>query len=82
MAYNSSKAALNALTVQYAVELLDSNIKVNAASPGFVATDLNEHRGFLQLEDGPSVSAIIDVATIPNDGPTGMFFDADGPVGW
>lgn len=82
LAYNSSKAALNAITVQYAVELLESGIKVNAASPGFVATDLNDHRGILQLEDEPSVSAVVEMATLPADGPTGGFYDADGPAAW
>jgi len=82
LAYNSSKAALNCITVQYAIELLSTGIKVNAASPGFVATDLNQHRGTLQLEDEASVSAIVEMALVPDDGPTGAFFAAEGPVDW
>jgi NAD(P)-dependent dehydrogenase (short-subunit alcohol dehydrogenase family) len=45
LAYNSSKSALNALTIQFAYELRDTAIKVNSADPGYVATDLNNHRG-------------------------------------
>src|SRR5215831_13356344 len=44
LGYNSSKAALNMLTVQLAAELQDTAIKVNSADPGFTATDLNSHR--------------------------------------
>ncbi len=39
MAYSSSKAALNAVTVMYARAL--APIKVNAVDPGLVGTDLN-----------------------------------------
>ena len=42
-AYNASKTAVNALTVQFANELQDTPIKVNSADPGYVATDLNAH---------------------------------------
>lgn len=44
-AYNSSKAAVNMLTVVYATRLADQGIKVNAVDPGYTATDLNGHRG-------------------------------------
>ena len=39
-AYNVSKAAVNAYTVQLAHELKDTKIKVNAAHPGWVKTDM------------------------------------------
>lgn len=42
LGYDTSKAALNAATVHYAIELQDSAVKVNAASPGYVSTDLND----------------------------------------
>jgi NAD(P)-dependent dehydrogenase (short-subunit alcohol dehydrogenase family) len=40
LGYNSSKSALNMITVSFAEELAASGIKVNAANPGYVATDL------------------------------------------
>lgn len=44
LAYNSSKTALNAVTVQFAHELRATPIKVNAADPGYTATDFNDYR--------------------------------------
>ncbi|HEX6625309.1 MAG TPA: SDR family oxidoreductase, partial [Pyrinomonadaceae bacterium] len=41
LAYNASKTALNAFTVMLAHELKDTPVKVNAADPGFTATDMN-----------------------------------------
>jgi NAD(P)-dependent dehydrogenase (short-subunit alcohol dehydrogenase family) len=73
IAYDSSKAALNAITLHCAAELADTSIKVNAASPGYVATDLNQHRGALKLEDEESVAAIVRLATLDEDGPTESF---------
>ena len=80
LAYNSSKTALNAFTVMLAHELKDTAIKVNSADPGFTATDLNGHRGYRTVEQGASV--IVDLATLPNDGATGGYFDENGTVPW
>ncbi len=80
LAYNSSKAALNMLTVIFAAELKDSGIKVNAADPGFTATDLNQHRGPRTVQQG--ATAAVHLATLPADGPTGGYFDEDGPIPW
>src|SRR5579859_7592407 len=55
LAYNSSKTALNALTVLFAKELRDTAIKINSVSPGYVATDLNGHSGYLTTEQGAKV---------------------------
>ncbi|MFF4383148.1 SDR family NAD(P)-dependent oxidoreductase [Kitasatospora sp. NPDC001547] len=52
LAYNSSKAALNAVTLVYARVLRDSGIKVSALEPGYCATDLNEHSGPASAEEG------------------------------
>lgn len=78
--YNGSKAALNMLTIQLAAELKDTGIKVNAADPGFTATDLNGHRGHQTVQEG-AVSAV-RLALLADDGPTGGFFDANGVVLW
>lgn len=70
--YPSSKTALNMITAMYAKELRDTPIKVNAANPGFCATDLNQHRGFRTAEQGAEVS--VHLATLPADGPTGQLW--------
>lgn len=80
LAYNSSKTALNALTVQFANELRNTPIKVNAADPGYVATDLNQHRGYRTVEQGAATP--VRLATLPDDGPTGGYFNDDGVVPW
>jgi NAD(P)-dependent dehydrogenase (short-subunit alcohol dehydrogenase family) len=80
LAYNSSKTALNALTVQYAHELHDSAIKVNAADPGYVATDLNNHSGTRSAAEGARIA--VQLATLPDDGTSGAFLDEKGPVPW
>ncbi len=80
LAYNSSKTALNAVTVQFAKELRDTPIKVNAADPGYTATDMNGHSGTRTVEQG--ATAAVRLATLPDDGPSGSFFDEDGVVPW
>jgi NAD(P)-dependent dehydrogenase (short-subunit alcohol dehydrogenase family) len=78
--YCASKAALNMLTVQLAYELRDTTIKVNSVSPGFVATDMNQHRGTKTVEEG--AAGPVRLALLPPDGPTGSFFDENGPHPW
>jgi len=79
-AYNSSKAALNMLTVVFAAELKDTKVKVNAADPGYTATDLNQHSGPRTVEQAATIA--VHLATLPGDGPTGGYFDENGPVPW
>ncbi|MEV5743778.1 SDR family oxidoreductase [Microbispora rosea] len=79
-AYAPSKTFLNAVTVQYAKELSGTNILINAGCPGFCATDLNGFRGVRTPEQGAAIA--IRLATLPDDGPTGAFFDDAGPVPW
>jgi NAD(P)-dependent dehydrogenase (short-subunit alcohol dehydrogenase family) len=80
VAYAPSKAFLNAVTIQYARELRDTNILINAGCPGFTATDLNGFRGVRTPEQGAAIA--IRLATLPGDGPTGAFFDDAGVVPW
>lgn len=80
LAYNSSKTAVNAMTIQFAYELRDTPIKVNSADPGYVATDLNAHRGERTVQQG--ATAPVRLATLAADGPTGGFFDENGIVPW
>lgn len=79
-AYTPSKTAVNALTVQYANELRKDGILVNAADPGFVDTDINNHTGHLTATEG--AAAVIRLATLGPDGPTGGFFNADHRLPW
>ncbi|MBF6220555.1 SDR family oxidoreductase [Nocardia abscessus] len=79
-AYTASKTFLNAVTVQYVKELRDTNILINAACPGFTATDLNGFRGVRTPEQGAAIA--IKLATLPDGGPTGGFFDDAGVVPW
>ncbi|GAA4104780.1 SDR family NAD(P)-dependent oxidoreductase [Actinomadura miaoliensis] len=84
LAYTSSKAALNMITVRYAQAL--PHIKFNALTPGevanhtFTATDMNNHTGQLTVTEG--TDPIIELATLDADGPTGTFIDRLGPVAW
>jgi NAD(P)-dependent dehydrogenase (short-subunit alcohol dehydrogenase family) len=79
-AYAPSKTFLNGVTVQYARELRDTNILINAANPGYCATDLNGFRGTRTAEQGAAIA--IRLATLPDGGPTGGFFEDDGVVPW
>lgn len=79
-AYTPSKTFLNAVTVQYAKELRDTGILINAACPGYCATDLNDFRGVRTPEQGAAVA--IRLATLPDGGPSGGFFDDGGEVPW
>jgi NAD(P)-dependent dehydrogenase (short-subunit alcohol dehydrogenase family) len=78
LTYTSSKTALNMITTQYAKAL--PGMRVNAADPGYTATDLNGHRGVRSVEEG--TDAIVTLAQVPPDGPTGTFLDRRGPVPW
>jgi NAD(P)-dependent dehydrogenase (short-subunit alcohol dehydrogenase family) len=79
-AYVPSKAALNMLTVQYAKDLKAAGVLVNAACPGYCATDLNNHQGYRTPAQGAAIA--VRLATLPDGGPTGGFFDDAGPVAW
>jgi NAD(P)-dependent dehydrogenase (short-subunit alcohol dehydrogenase family) len=70
--YPSSKTALNMVTAMYAKELSGTPIKVNAANPGYCATDLNGHAGFRTPRQGAEVS--VALATLPADGPAGVLW--------
>jgi NAD(P)-dependent dehydrogenase (short-subunit alcohol dehydrogenase family) len=79
-AYAPSKTMLNALTIQYAKQLRDTNVLINAGCPGFTATDLNGFRGIRTPEQGAAIA--IRLATLPDNGPTGGFFEDAGVIPW
>ncbi|MFB6722221.1 SDR family NAD(P)-dependent oxidoreductase [Kribbella sp. NPDC056345] len=76
--YTASKAAVTMLTTQYAKSWPE--VKVNAADPGYTATDFNGHSGPQTVTEG--TDAIVELATIGPDGPTGTFRDRHGEVAW
>jgi NAD(P)-dependent dehydrogenase (short-subunit alcohol dehydrogenase family) len=80
LAYCSSKSAVNGVTVAFAVELGDTPIKVNAADPGYCATDLNAHSGPRTATQGAEIA--VRLAVLPADGPTGGYFDENGTIPW
>jgi NAD(P)-dependent dehydrogenase (short-subunit alcohol dehydrogenase family) len=78
LAYRSSKAALNALTVLYALDLAGAGIKVNALAPGLRATDLNAYATSAGGDPAEAAAGAVRLALLPDDGPTGGFFSWDG----
>jgi NAD(P)-dependent dehydrogenase (short-subunit alcohol dehydrogenase family) len=77
--YAASKTALNAVTLAFALELEREGIKVNATSPGYTATALNNFQGTDSLEVGSREPIRVALET---DGPTGSFTGPDGPLPW
>ncbi|HEY6692515.1 MAG TPA: SDR family NAD(P)-dependent oxidoreductase [Solirubrobacteraceae bacterium] len=78
LAYPTSKSAVNMLTTQYAKAL--PGMRVNAVDPGYTGTDFNEHRGTQTVQEG--VEAIVAMAQIGADGPSGTFVGRHGTVPW
>jgi NAD(P)-dependent dehydrogenase (short-subunit alcohol dehydrogenase family) len=76
--YNSSKSAVNMLTVQYAKALPE--MRINCVDPGYTATDLNHNSGPQTVTEG--TDAIVKMATIGKDGPTGSYMSRHGVIGW
>lgn len=79
-AYNVSKAAVNAWTVQLAYELKDSKIKVNAAHPGHVKTDMGGEAAPMEIVDGAKTS--VQLALIGDNGPNGGYVHLGDTLPW
>ncbi|GAB2298929.1 hypothetical protein Dimus_033005 [Dionaea muscipula] len=73
--YCVSKAAVVSYTRILAKKY--PNILVNAVHPGYVATDMSLHAGYLSVEEGARGPAML--ALLPDDGPTGLFYDGIEP---
>ena len=84
VAYASSKAAVTMISLQYANAFRrhpsHAHIKINAATPGHIATDLNGHAGTRTAKQGAKI--VVELATLPDDGPSGGYFNEDGPLPW
>ena len=76
LGYTTSKAAVIMLTIQYSKLL--PGMRVNTIDPGYTATDLNGHNGYQTVTEG--TDAIVAMATITADGPTGTFSDREGVI--
>lgn len=83
-AYQSSKAALNGVTVALAKKLAGSRVKVNSVCPGWVQTDLGgpDNRAAAPTSADDAADVVVRAALLDDDGPSGSFFDATGPVPW
>jgi hypothetical protein len=66
------------VTVQFAKAF--PGMRINAVEPGFTKTDLNGNTGTQTVEQGARI--IVRMAGLAQDGPTGGFFSADGPLDW
>ncbi|MFJ5990242.1 SDR family oxidoreductase [Lentzea sp. NPDC092896] len=79
-AYAPSKSMLNSITVQYARAFEGTNVIVNACCPGYVATDFTGFASPRTPEEGAAIA--LRLATLPDDGPRGGFFDDEGVIAW
>ena len=79
-AYNASKTALNAYTIHLAIELKDTNIKVNSGHPGWVKTELGGPKAPMEVEESYKTS--LSLATLDDDGPTGGLFHENDIIPW
>jgi len=79
-AYGASKAALNSFTIHLAHALQGTDIKVNSAHPGWVKTDMGGSGAMMELVDGAKTE--VDLATLPDDGPTGAYVHLGKTIPW
>ncbi|MGA1981105.1 MAG: SDR family oxidoreductase [Acidobacteriaceae bacterium] len=79
-AYDASKSALNAFTIHLAHELKGTRIKVNSAHPGWVKTDMGGEGAQMEIVDGAKTS--VELAMLPDDGPTGGYFHMGEALPW
>jgi NAD(P)-dependent dehydrogenase (short-subunit alcohol dehydrogenase family) len=79
-AYDASKTALNSFTIHLAHELRGTKIKVNSAHPGWVKTDMGGEGAMMEITDGAKTS--VQLATLPDDGPSGGFFHIGEALPW
>ena len=67
------------VTVMFANEVRADGIRVNAVSPGYCATEMNDFQGVLTPAQGASMA--VRLATEP-DAPTGEFLGQEGRIPW
>ncbi len=79
LAYNSSKSALNGLTLALSKDLAGDRISVNSICPGWVKTDMGSDAAPRTVEQGAAIA--VKLATMP-DPPTGKYLDDAGEIPW
>ncbi|MDX2129832.1 MAG: SDR family oxidoreductase [Chloroherpetonaceae bacterium] len=79
-AYNTSKAALNMYTIHLAHELQGTNIRVNAAHPGWVKTDMGTDAAPMNVTEGSKTS--VDLALAGKDSPNGKYLHLESELPW
>lgn len=79
-AYRMSKTALNTLTILFAKELRGTSILINSVDPGWVQTDMGTDAAPIPVEQGADTP--VWLATLPDDGPSGGFFNSRQVVAW
>eukprot|EP01132_Coremiostelium_polycephalum_P002378 gene2378-2940_t len=76
--YSASKSAINTFTAHLSVELEKEGFKINSVHPGYVATDMNNHKGSLTVDEG--TKGILRMIQDPPG--TGGFYQESGPLPW
>ncbi|MGA2500525.1 MAG: SDR family oxidoreductase [Tepidisphaeraceae bacterium] len=79
LAYNSSKTALNGLTLALAKDLASERISVNSVCPGWVKTDMGSDAAPRTVEQGAAIAAKLATMDKP---PTGKYLDDAGEIRW
>jgi NAD(P)-dependent dehydrogenase (short-subunit alcohol dehydrogenase family) len=79
-AYRLSKDALNALTQMIADSIQAGDILVNSAHPGWVRTEMGGASAPRSVEQG--ADTIVWLATLPEGGPSGGFFEERKRIDW
>ena len=79
LAYDSSKSAVNMMTLNYAQKWKNTPHRANTIHPGSVVTDLNPG-GDIPVEEGAKSS--VELATIGADGPNGTFTHLGQTLPW
>lgn len=80
-AYRMSKSALNAMTVILSAETRRyPNIKINCCCPGWVRTDMGGPSATKSVAQG--ADTVVWLATLPDNGPTGGFYQDRKRISW
>jgi NAD(P)-dependent dehydrogenase (short-subunit alcohol dehydrogenase family) len=79
LAYNSSKTALNSLTLAFSKDLAGDRISVNSVCPGWVKTDMGSDAAPRSVEQGAAIA--VKLATMESP-PTAKYLNDDGEIPW